>query len=520
VAPTVTVPNGTTFTQNQGPVVLDGNPLTPIVVSDPDSSNLLVGATAQITGGLLNGDVLSATTTGTAITASYSNGVLTLTGTDTLADYQQVLASINFDNPTNLNPSNDGTDLARTISWSVTDGNTGNGVSAVQTSTVTVHAVPTIIAGADVNFQANYEGKTVTLDPPLQLYAGANLAGATVSIVNGFTAGDTLAAVTAGTSVHASYDPVHGILTLSGNDTIADYEKVLASITFSGHQASNGTVTIDWQATDQNNVVGPVVSSEVDVTGVTAAPIFVDNLKGFLIPTGHGNGNSPTGGFFQVPIDLQIGPDTFGFTWQGFGFGSPVNPILIDIDAEVGANGGIDFSVPLGALEAALDGDLVSLTATLANGQPLPGWLHFDPATGKFTGQAPSGSGAPATLAIEVIGRDYDGDMSIIDFTIKLVPAKGDHHSWNLPGDLKVLPATNTHDRHALSAPHRNLIAPTDYAALQGGSRPAGLDGTVQRPSGRAGLSAQLDGLGWRAMHGERTALLDSLRRAAGGGHG
>ncbi len=32
-------------------------------------------------------------------------------------------------------------------------------------------------------------------------------------------------------------------------------------------------------------------------------------------------------------------------------------------------------------------------------------------------------------------------------------------------------------------------------------------------PAGRAGLSQQLDGHGWRAMSAERTALLESLRQ-------
>ena len=65
-------------------------------------------ATVSITGGLLDGDVLAATTAGTSITANYNaaTGVLTLTGSDTLAHYQQVLDSVTYvstsDNPTNF----------------------------------------------------------------------------------------------------------------------------------------------------------------------------------------------------------------------------------------------------------------------------------------------------------------------------------------------------------------------------------------------------------------------------------
>ncbi len=52
----------------------------------------------SITSGFLTGDTLAATTTGTSITASYnaSTGVLSLSGSDTLAHYQQVLDSVSY----------------------------------------------------------------------------------------------------------------------------------------------------------------------------------------------------------------------------------------------------------------------------------------------------------------------------------------------------------------------------------------------------------------------------------------
>ena len=59
----------------------------------------LVSGTVSITSiRLFTGDTLAATTTGTSITASYaaSTGVLSLTGSDTLAHYQQVLDSVSY----------------------------------------------------------------------------------------------------------------------------------------------------------------------------------------------------------------------------------------------------------------------------------------------------------------------------------------------------------------------------------------------------------------------------------------
>ena len=63
------------------------------------------------------------TTTGTSITASYNAATetLTLTGTDTLAHYQQVLDSVDV-RSTSDNPTDFGSDPTRTVTWVVNDG--------------------------------------------------------------------------------------------------------------------------------------------------------------------------------------------------------------------------------------------------------------------------------------------------------------------------------------------------------------------------------------------------------------
>ena len=79
-----------------------------MTATDPDSAHLQ-GATASITGELplADGDSLAFTSTPN-ITGSYNSGtgVLTLTGTATVANYQTALRSITFSN-TSHNPSGD-----------------------------------------------------------------------------------------------------------------------------------------------------------------------------------------------------------------------------------------------------------------------------------------------------------------------------------------------------------------------------------------------------------------------------
>ena len=78
--------------------------------------------------------MLAATTAGTGITANYNaaTGVLTLTGNDTLAHYQQVLDSVTYVS-TSDNPTNFGTQTSRTISWVVNDGALNNGTTQTTT---------------------------------------------------------------------------------------------------------------------------------------------------------------------------------------------------------------------------------------------------------------------------------------------------------------------------------------------------------------------------------------------------
>jgi len=62
-----------------------------------DDGTTLASLTATLAS-IHTGDVLSANTTGTAISASFSAGVLSLTGTDTVANYQHVLRTIKYNN--------------------------------------------------------------------------------------------------------------------------------------------------------------------------------------------------------------------------------------------------------------------------------------------------------------------------------------------------------------------------------------------------------------------------------------
>src|SRR5262249_37198658 len=225
----------TSFTENAASINLSPS----VTVSDPDSPTW-ASATVKIAGGTLTGagDVLPATTPGTAISASYNAATetLVLSGTDTQADYQQVLQSVTFVTASD-NPTNYGSAPTRTITWTVNDGASSISSSTV-TETVSITAVndPPTLAG--VASSASY---TELASPTVLSSAAAaidpdslTLASATVSITGGTFAldGDVLSFSTAGTSITATYIAGTETLTLTGSDSLVHYQQVLDSVAF------------------------------------------------------------------------------------------------------------------------------------------------------------------------------------------------------------------------------------------------------------------------------------------------
>ncbi|BAZ49201.1 putative outer membrane adhesin [Nostoc sp. NIES-4103] len=120
---------------------------TPVSIVDSDftltdaNSSTLVGVTITIEL-LFEGaaEPLSADTSGTSIIASYNydsntiTGILTLTGTDTIANYEQVLRSITYNNTAAVVT----TIAPRTIQFIVDDGQAESNTSTVATTTLTL----------------------------------------------------------------------------------------------------------------------------------------------------------------------------------------------------------------------------------------------------------------------------------------------------------------------------------------------------------------------------------------------
>lgn len=140
-----------------------------LAISESESATL-TGATVSVSSGAYpeDGDLLSAITTDTGIMASFNatTEVLTLSGLDTLANYQSVLRSVAFGSSA-ADPTMATSNPNRTISWVIND---GTATSAPVTSIVNLQPPPRVLTwvgtqGSSIFTAANWNDTTNSVNP-------------------------------------------------------------------------------------------------------------------------------------------------------------------------------------------------------------------------------------------------------------------------------------------------------------------------------------------------------------------
>ena len=242
------------------------------------------------------GDVLAATTTG-SIVQSFVNNTLTLSGTDSVTNYQTVLRSVTYNN-TALGGPGVASETANVVA---NDGTFDSTPIAV--ATININNPPVV----DLNGAGGGTGNTSTWvgvgpvaisDPTATVTdaLGTNLASIKITLNSPHT-GDVLAATTTG-SITQSF--VNNTLTLSGSDSIANYQTVLRSVTYDNPLGGQG---VDVETAN-------VVANDGTVNGNTAvATINMPPTIVLTVGAGSPNfttswyNNGGTGNNGSVPIE-------------------------------------------------------------------------------------------------------------------------------------------------------------------------------------------------------------------------
>ena len=209
--------------------------------------------------------------TGSGITGSYDTmtGVLILTGTSSVADYQTALRSVTYENISDNPPA------TRTITFVVND---GTGPSAAVSKNITIASVPdqapviTTTAGV-----TTYVEQLVVVDDGLTLSDAdsTTLDGATVSITDAESTEFLYFIPIDGSGIDGFYDSMTGTLTLLGTASVADYQTTLRSVIYdkTGDNLP-ATRTITFTATD-GTTTSASATKVIAVTAVNDAPTVV-----------------------------------------------------------------------------------------------------------------------------------------------------------------------------------------------------------------------------------------------------
>ena len=281
-APALSAGGTLAYTENDSATVIDAG----VALSDADDTEI-AGGSVTISSGWTTGDVLAVATGSTNITASYSpgTGVLTLSGTDTIANYLSILQAVTFasssDDPTS-------TSASRTITFSVTDADSDGAGAETSTATSTINITPAndapaLSAGGTLAYTENGSAAVIDGGVALSDADDTQIASGSVTISSGWTTGDVLAVATGSTNITASYSPGTGVLTLSGTDTIANYLSILQAVTFASSSddptSTSASRTITFSVTDADSdgagAETSTATSTINITPANDAPIAI-----------------------------------------------------------------------------------------------------------------------------------------------------------------------------------------------------------------------------------------------------
>jgi VCBS repeat-containing protein len=509
------------YTEQDPPVVLASG----VIVTDVDDINI-ESASVRITAGLIaNFDYLTVNggTNGTitGITFNYvaATGILTLTGSATLADYQAVLAQVGFESTSN----DPGT--SRTISWTVNDG-TSNSTAALTTVTVIpVNDEPTLVAtgqnpvytenGAAVDLFSAVTASTVEAGQTLisltltvtNVTDGANeilsFDGSSVALTNG----NSVTTATNGLTVNVAVSGSIATLSFSGASLApAQVQTLVDAMTY--RNASENPTDADRVVTitelvdsgsngsPNDNTASLSVSSTVNVNPVNDAASITGATTGDVTEAGgtnNGTAGTPTATGDLDSTDVDNTADAWqavtagGITANGYGTyaldaAGVWTYTLDDSNAAVQAlNGAATLTDTFSALTADGTAQLVTITIHAQDDAPTArnDAVTTDEAT-VLNGNVLSNNGS---------GADFDDDgpplaVSAVNGSganvgVQITLASGAHLTLNADGTFSYDPNNAFNATPTLASGAANTPAPDSFTYTLAGGGTATVSVTV-----------------------------------------
>ncbi|MEZ4516714.1 MAG: Ig-like domain-containing protein [Chloroflexota bacterium] len=251
-----------------------------LVITDVDNAGLASATVTLVNRPNGDAEILAVTVGDSGLVAQYDAGVLQITGEAAPDVYRQVLATLTY-----LNASQDPDITDRQVQIVVNDGMSSSAALPLTVGIVAINDPPIVdLNGAapgvdyNTNFYIQWRPAQIT-DPNMILVEEDNtsLMSVTVKLVNPVDGqSESLSARVVGTNIKQSYDSSMGILSLSGIDSVSNYQKVLRTVTYNNvlENPSLDTRTVEFRAEDATEV-GPVSQSIISIQPTPTAYQFM-----------------------------------------------------------------------------------------------------------------------------------------------------------------------------------------------------------------------------------------------------
>jgi hypothetical protein len=260
-APVVTATAGNlSYTENAPATAIDPG----LTVTDVDSTNL-TGATVAITANFASGQDVLGFTNQLGITGNYNSGtgLLTLTGTTTVANYQTALRSVTYQNSSD-NPST----ATRTVTFTANDGTTtGSATRGIIVSAVNDAPVNTVpgLQGTNLNTPLTFSSGNGNQISVSDVDAGTNSIQVTLSATDGAL---TLSGIS-GLSFTVGDGTADTTMTFTG--TIANINTALNGMQFTPTAAFSGAASLTITSDDLGNTGSGGPLTDTDVVSIQVA---------------------------------------------------------------------------------------------------------------------------------------------------------------------------------------------------------------------------------------------------------
>jgi hypothetical protein len=259
-----------TFTEKNAAVAIDPS----IILTDVDSINV-TSASIAISSNFAGSEDFLGFVDQTGIVGIYitaPTGILSLTGSSSLANYQTALRSVTYLD-TSSNPS-----LApRIISFTINDGELNSNTVTRTINITPVNDAP-ILTGSSGTVSFTEKNPALLIDSGIGIFdVEDNLTNATIKFISSVLAEDVLS-FTAQGGISGMYSNVTGILSLTGSSSVSNYQLALRSVTYFNPSLNPSAAlrTVSFTVND-GEVDSSTVNRSITVTPVNDPPVLAVN---------------------------------------------------------------------------------------------------------------------------------------------------------------------------------------------------------------------------------------------------